>query len=144
MDAAVTDASTRGIGYPILRDRVYTDMFGEEEALLLRTPNNTLAAEYLRALSRQSRSIVPIAIPRTGDAHDTSHNGLPPEDAVVSASAIRACIRDGAFDHAMALLPPTTADCLTAAHDAGHLCTDPDSIPGAILLHTFRSTPPED
>ena len=144
MDAAVTDASNRGIGYPILRDRLYTDMFGEEEAVLLRTPNNTLAVEYLRAISRQSRPIEPIAIPRTGDAHDTSHNGLPPEDAVVSASAIRACIRDGAFDHAMALLPPTTADCLTAARDAGHLCTDPDSIPGAILLHTFRRTSPED
>ena len=143
MEASATDPSNRGIGYPVLRDRLYTALFGEADAALLRTPNNTLAVEYLRALARQSRSIEPIAIVRTGDAHDTAHNGLPPEDAVVSASAIRACIRDGAFDHAMALLPPTTADGLTAARDAGHLCTDPDSIPGAILLHTFRHTPPD-
>lgn len=143
MDAYAQDPSNRGVGYPILRDRLYTRLFGEADAALLRTPNNTLAVEYLRALARQNRRIEPIAIARTGDAHDAKHDGLSPKDAIVSASAVRACIRDGAFDRAMALLPPTTAGMLTAARDKGHLCTDPDSIPGAILLYTLRRTPPE-
>ena len=143
MDAQINDPSNRGVGYPVLRDRLYTKLFGEADGALLRTPNNMLAVEYLRALARQDRRIEPIAITRTGDAHDTAHKDLPPEDAVVSASAVRACIHDGAFDRAMALLPPTTAEYLTAARDRGHLCTDPDSIPGAILLHTFRRTSPE-
>ena len=143
MAARAADPSARGIGYPILRDQLYTAMFGEEEAALLRTPNNTLAVEYLRALARQSRPVIPIAIPRTGDAHDAEHDGLPPADAVVSASAVRACIRDGAIARAMALLPQTSAQHLQKAIAKGHVCADPESIPGPILLHTFRRTPPE-
>ena len=135
--------ANRELGYPVLRDRLYTALFGEKEAALLRTPNNTLGAEYLRALSRVSRPIHPIAIPRMGDAHDAKYGTPPPADAIVSASTVRALIDSGAFEEAMALLPPTTAQYLRTARDAGHLCTAQDSIPGAMLLHTFACTPPE-
>ena len=143
MAAQMSDADSRALGYPVLRDRLYASLFGEEEAALLRTPNNTLAAEYLRALARQPRNIRPIAIPRTGAAHDAGLPAAPTDGAVVSASAVREKIRDGAFAEAMTLLPPATVHALTEAQAAGHLCTDPDSIPGAMLLHTFRRTPPE-
>lgn len=137
------DTAYRDVGFPVLRDRLYAAMFGEEEAGLLRTPNNTLGVEYLRALSRVGRPIEPIAIARTGDDHDTAHAVLPSPDAIVSASAVRALIGDGAFDAAMALLPPTTAQHLTAARDAGHLCTASDAALGTMILHTFACTPPE-
>ena len=141
--AHIADPENRDVGYPVLRDRLYASLFGEEEAALLRTPNNTLAAEYLRAIAETKSAILPIAIPRTGDAHDTEHTAPPAADTVVSASAVRARIRDGAFDDAMTLLPPAAAQCLTEAREAGRLCTDPACIPGAMLLHTYRRTPPE-
>lgn len=137
------DAAHRDVGFPVLRDRLYTAMFGEEEAGLLRTPNNTLGVEYLRALSRVGRPIEPIAVVRVGDDHDTAHHTLPSSDAIVSASAVRALIDDGAFDAAMALLPSTTVQHLTAARDAGHLCTAPEAVLGMMILRTFACTPPE-
>ncbi len=143
MAAAAADPGKRDIGFPVLRDRLYTAMFGEADAALLRTPNNTLAVEYLRSIARVGKPIQAIAIPRTGDGHDTAHEVLPPSDAVVSASAVRALIADDRFDAAMQLLPPTTAQYLTEARDAGHLCVSPDTIPGEMLLHTFVCTPPE-
>ncbi len=139
--AGNADPTQRETGFPVLRDRIYTAMFGEDDAALLRTPNNTLAVEYLRALSRVGRPIQAIAIPRIGDDHDAAYHVTPPPDAIVSASAVRALIADGSFDMAMQLLPKTTAQYLTEAHRAGHLCTDPNSIPGAMLLHTFACTP---
>ena len=140
---SAADTAQRDVGFPVLRDRLYTAMFGEADAALLRTPNNMLGVEYLRALSRISRPIEPIAIPRTGDAHDTVYPDLPSSDTVVSASAVRALIGGGDFDAAMALLPPTTAQYLTEARAAGHLCTAPETVLGAMLLHTFACTPPE-
>ncbi len=143
MAETADDPNQRDVGFPVLRDRVYARVFGEEDAALLRTPNNTLGVEYLRALNRVSRPIQPIAIARTGDDHDAAYQTLPPQDAVVSASAVRALIYDGAFDAAMVLLPSTTAQALTAARETGRLCTEPDRVLGAMLLHTFACTSPE-
>ncbi len=143
MAGAAADPGKRDIGFPVLRDRIYGTLFGEEDAALLRTPNNTLAVEYLRALNRVGRPIQAIAIPRTGDGHDTAHETLPPTDAVVSASTVRALIADGSFDAAMQLLPTVAAQYLTKARDSGQLCISPDAVPGAMLLHTFACTPPE-
>ena len=142
MAASAADPKQRETGFPVMRDRVYTALFGETDAALLRTPNNTLAVEYLRALSHVGRPIRPIAIPRTGDGHDAAYHTTPPPDAIVSASTVRAMIANGDFDAAMQLLPKTTAQYLTEAYRAGHLCTEPDSIPGTVLLHTFACTPP--
>ena len=143
MAESSSDADRRDVGYPVLRDRVYTELYGDADAALLRTPNNTLGVEYLRALARVSRPIQPIAIPRTGDDHDAAYHTLPPQNAVVSASAVRALIKDGAFDAAMTLLPPTTAQILTEARAKEQLCSAPDRILGAMLLHTFACTPSE-
>ncbi|MBQ7299417.1 MAG: nucleotidyltransferase family protein [Clostridia bacterium] len=139
---AAAASENRGIGYPVLRDRLYTERYGVAAAALLRTPNNTLAVEYLRAMHTLPTPITPIAIPRTGDAHDMPRTDAGVQDAIVSASAVRTCIQSGDFDAAMSLLPPTTADILRRDRAAGHLCTDPDSIPGPLLLHTFRTARP--
>ena len=145
MEAALNgrDDSARTVGYPVLRERVFASLFGEEEAALLRTPNNTLAVEYLRALSALPRKVSPIAIPRTGDGHDAPDRSTPHEHRIVSASAVRARIADGDFDGAMTLLPTPTAQMLWDARTRGQLCTDPDTVPGTLLLHHYRTASPE-
>ena len=137
------DDSARTVGYPVLRERVFASLYGEREAACLRTPNNTLAVEYLRALSALPRKVRPIAIPRTGDGHDAPDRSTPHEHRIVSASAVRARIADGDFDDAMALLPTPTAQMLWDARARGQLCTDPDTVPGALLLHHYRTVSPE-
>lgn len=137
------DDSARTVGYPVLRERVFVSLFGEQKAALLRTPNNTLGVEYLRALSAIPRKITPIAIPRTGDGHDAPDRSTPHENRIVSASAIRARIADGDFDGAASLLPLPTAQILKDALVHGQLCTDPDGIPGVLLLHHYRTASPE-
>lgn len=145
MEAALRgrDNSARTVGYPVLRERVFASLYGEREAACLRTPNNTLAVEYLRALSALPRKVRPIAIPRTGDGHDAPDRSTPHEHRIVSASAVRARIADGDFDGAMALLPTPTAEMLWDARARGQLCTDPDTVPGALLLHHYRTASPE-
>ncbi|MBR3866992.1 MAG: nucleotidyltransferase family protein, partial [Butyricicoccus sp.] len=145
MEAALSgrDDSARTVGYPVLRERVFASLYGDREAALLRTPNNTLAVEYLRALSALPRKVTPIAIPRTGDGHDAPDRSTPHEHRIVSASAVRARMADGDFDGAMALLPTPTAGMLWDAHTRGQLCTDPDTVPGALLLHHYRTVSPE-
>ena len=43
----------------------------------------------------------------------------------------------------MTLLPPTSAQHLQNALEHGRVCANPEAIPGPILLHTLRRTPPE-
>ena len=72
MRAALADPASAALGYPVLRDRVLTTRLGERGAALLRTPNNALAAEYLRACAALAPDMFPIAVPRVGSAHDSA------------------------------------------------------------------------
>ncbi|MCI9175074.1 MAG: nucleotidyltransferase family protein [Lachnospiraceae bacterium] len=61
---------------------------GSAPGSILDTPNNILAVEYLKALSRCHSRMIPCPLPRRGQSyHDTA-----PGQAFSSASAIRACI----------------------------------------------------
>lgn len=145
MTAATEDPANRGTGYCVMRERVYASLYGDAQAALLRTPNNTLGVEYLRAIRHFGADMTPITLPRAGDAHDApvSDTALPVSERIVSASAVRTLLGAGRFAEAAALLPDVTAEMLRAESAAGHLCTDPDSIPGPLLLHTFRTQPAE-
>ena len=145
MTEAMENPANRGTGYSVMRERVYASLYGDAQAALLRTPNNTLGVEYLRAIRYYGADMTPITVPRTGDAHDApaADTELPAQSRIVSASAVRALLGAGRFADAAALLPEVTAEMLHTEAAAGHLCTDPDSIPGPLLLHTFRTQPAE-
>lgn len=61
-----------------------------EAAACLAQPNNALAVEYLRSLAALHSAIEPVALPRTGAAHDSQRSGEYP-----SASFIRAMLLSG-------------------------------------------------
>lgn len=136
------DRANAGIGYPALRQRVYTELYGPEDDALLRTPNNTLGLEYLRAARVLAPEMDTICIPRTGDAHDADAPA-PAPNAILSASAIRARIeKDSTPTPVLPYLPDAAADILCAEAAAGHLCLSPEQMPGYALLHFLRTTEP--
>ncbi|MBQ3065107.1 MAG: nucleotidyltransferase family protein [Clostridia bacterium] len=141
MDAAAKDPSFSDMGYPLLRDRVIRMLYGEEEADLLRLPNNMLGAEYLRAIRYCGRRISPIAIKRCGAMHDAP--AADGENEIASASAIRKLLCDGDSEGAYARLPSETVCVLREEAAEGRLCLHPDAAAGTLLLHCFRRTDPE-
>ena len=65
------------------------DVIMGERAVLLKSPNNLLGIEYIRAINKTGSHIKPITFKRTGGAHDG--------DSGYSASAIRRLLRGGEF-----------------------------------------------
>ena len=92
-----------GISYPLARAQTleeYLVVSGnadlQELSLLLNSPNNILAIEYLKYLTVHAKEIIPRPILRKGQGyHDTqlrSDSTLSPEDTFASASAIRSLL----------------------------------------------------
>ncbi|MCL2109229.1 MAG: nucleotidyltransferase family protein [Oscillospiraceae bacterium] len=81
----------RGSTYPVALtktiEKYYDDIINET----LAAPNNTLAVEYLRALSRTGSSVAPVTIKRHGAGHDSAEIG----DNIASASQIRKLLLSG-------------------------------------------------
>ncbi|MDD2413571.1 MAG: nucleotidyltransferase family protein [Eubacteriaceae bacterium] len=70
------------------RTLALSDLLGAEAATISEQPNNILALEYLKALSKINSSITPITFMRKGASHH-EHN---PVNNTVSASWIRHCL----------------------------------------------------
>jgi predicted nucleotidyltransferase len=71
---------------------------------ILSQPNNILAIEYLRAISRLAQSLTPVIIPRRySHYHDTEITS-----PFASASAVRQALRNGDDDALHCALPPAS------------------------------------
>ncbi len=79
-----------GLSFAAARQQVTEEALGETSSLL-RTPNDILAVEYVKALIRQNSPLCPVAIRRKGVAHD----GLAAEDGMASASLVRCLMKEG-------------------------------------------------
>lgn len=150
--AALSQAQTlpenAALGYPVLREQVYAAYWGQDDAAVLRTPNNILAIEYLRAIRAVGADMTPIAIPRAGAAHDAPLSSEPsapnPESSpIVSASAIRTCLSAGEDERAASLLPAESAEMLRCELANGRLAHHPDPVLGALLLYRYRTASPD-
>ena len=75
-----------GISYASARQRAVHRILGDK-AELLRTPNNILAVEYLKALRETGSPMIPLTIRRFGAAHDSAGSE--------SSSALRELLRAG-------------------------------------------------
>ncbi|MCF0123665.1 MAG: nucleotidyltransferase family protein [Ruminiclostridium sp.] len=59
----------RGLSFPVARQKAAGDLLGDN-ANCLRSPNNNLAIEYLRAMQTLDSSMTPYTIQRLGSPHD--------------------------------------------------------------------------
>ena len=113
IDGTLATMMGSGVSYARARERELYKRI-KDRASLISTPNNILAVEYLRAVRQQGLDISPVAVKRTGAAHD----GDTPDGAIASASYIRQLARGGRLDEAAGFMPPQSLEQLRqAAHE---------------------------
>lgn len=108
-----------------------------EAGALLSSPNNTLAIEYLLALRALDSAIEPLAIRRTGGAHDSGDapDGLP------SASLVRRLLTGHGLEICRPLLPFPAFEILEHALAEGAAPMLLSSCDQAITAHLRRLAP---
>ena len=90
----------QGLPFAVCRQMAAETILGAQRAALLKSPNNNLGVEYCKALLARRSGIRPLAVLRTGDAHDCEI----PQGEHPSASAIRALLRAGESARALDLM----------------------------------------
>ena len=85
-------AMKRGKTYPAALQYAVEKYYTDDIVEVLTTPNNTLAVEYLKALSESGSSIKPFTITRSESSHDEHRSDYKD---IVSASQLRKMLLDG-------------------------------------------------
>ncbi len=110
---AVLEEYSKGISFAKARELAVAK-FDKKLSGLLSTPNNILAIEYLKALSKLSSDISPICITRSGSCHDDTKIS----DGFASASAVRGLIAKNA--DISQLIPACSDEILKREIKLGH------------------------
>ena len=120
---AAARAADKKTGFPALRERVYTSLYGENE--LLRLPNASLALEYLCALKREKSAIEPVSFLRKESKN------------VASASAIRLLLKNGDWEAVKPLVPAASFEALSRAKKQEKLILSQDAL-FPLIGYVFR------
>ncbi|MDO5141801.1 MAG: nucleotidyltransferase family protein [Eubacteriales bacterium] len=134
--APLRQALQRGLPYAAAMQQAVSATDPAAGALLA-SPNDTLAVEYLRALTALDSAIEPLAIPRAGSAHDST----APVDGLPSASYLRGLLRQDALSACRPLMPPASFDVLDRAIRAGAAPVTSAAVDQAIVAHLRRLDP---
>lgn len=126
-----------GLSYPAAREQAVLEVFGETLAAVLRSPNNILAVEYIKALRLLHSPIRPFAVARRGSLHDAPGGAFPE----ASASYIRGLLRRG--EDISPFVPEGTLHVLRSCREDGALFTDPARY-GLVVLSRLRGMKAED
>lgn len=137
LTAALAAVPEDGRTFAARRQQAVEALLGPADAMLLASPNNTLAVEYLRAIRRLKSPLTARTVRRTGAQH-----GEAPCGGFASASYLRQLLAAGETEQAAAYMPPAAADILRQQRAAGRL-TDPRLCERAILAR-LRTMGPED
>ncbi|MBR6789906.1 MAG: nucleotidyltransferase family protein [Oscillospiraceae bacterium] len=135
----ILELLSAGLSYAAARDKAVSELCGEETAALLRTPNNILGVEYLKAIRSLELPMEAFTVARLGAAHDSA--GLQTETA--SASALRDTIRREGIEPALRFLPEETGDLFRQDLEAGIGGTSFDRLEPAVL-YRLRTMSPDD
>ena len=95
------------------RQRALASLIGEEGAEVLSRPNDILAVEYAKALSREGSEIRLVPILRQGAGHDQDGGEYP------SAGSIRRMIQEGRRAEALAAMAPAMRELYEAEEARG-------------------------
>lgn len=90
-----------GVTYAAARQKALAELAGYEAAALLETPNNTLAIEYLTALSHYGYAMEPFTIRREGAPHDSD----VAETGSATASLLRRLMAEKGIQAAASYVP---------------------------------------
>lgn len=105
LEAIIRQKVRDGIAYPRARREATAELFGEDKAKLLDTPNNILAIEYLKAI----RKAQPVTVCRKGPGY----HDLESEESLASATAIRYLLEEN--KDISGLLPKASEDIILSS-----------------------------
>jgi predicted nucleotidyltransferase len=98
-------ALATGVSFPTARERAIKLLAPQADLALLKNPNDTLAAEYLKAIRLLGSPMAPVAIMR----HSAAHDSPVPAGAFASASYIRGLMSQHRLDEALCFMPEMAA-----------------------------------
>ena len=78
----------RGMNFAKARSKALSDVLSSSASSLLDKPNNILAIEYLRAMSRTGSKLTPYAVARTGKGHNESASFIRKELEKIQSGSI--------------------------------------------------------
>lgn len=132
-------ALSGGISYPSAVEKAVCEIIGEEYQGELKSPNNLLATEYVKALIEMHSKIEPKAIERVGVLHDSdTANG-----EFMSASAIRKNLINQGVETVNDFVPESAYKEILSEITNGKLPCDHSKLELAFLTK-LRALKPED
>ena len=132
-------ALDHGLPYAAAGQTAATQILGEDVAIHLASPNNTLGIEYLRAMTTQCANWDTFTVQRQG----TLHGEMVAKGSFASASFLREMARSGNADLFYTYMPETAADALQNAICNGEVTTHVTRLQNALLAHLRRLSPAE-
>ena len=113
MQHRIARGLSMGLSYAAALSSALTEQLGIEESLL-RTPNNILGMEYLRALHAKDADITPLALPRKTAEHGETRL----RSGITSASSIRTALEQDVppWEHIAACVMPNVLGDLRRTH----------------------------
>ena len=112
---AIKSRMKDGTSFAAAREAVIAKALGEDARTALRSPNDILGVEYIKAIKRLNVNIEPVAVKRVGAAH----GGGEAVGKYASASTIRKLILDGG--DISGFVPAATADIIARERESGNL-----------------------
>lgn len=128
-----------GITFARARQMAVSELFGDEIADMLGSPNDLLAVEYIRQLRAIGSSITPFAVVRSGAKHD-EHNA---HGDIASASFLRALMRSGGASAMQGLMPDVCMQAVEEAYQNGLAPFEDKKLETAMLAVLRRITAEE-
>ena len=122
-----------GISFAEARQKALAETAGTAVGDLLSSPNNTLAIEYLHALSACGASMNVATVKRVGANHDAA----VPLGNVASASYLRTLITENRLMNALPFMPSASGNLLTEA-GSRNLCPAKTEKAEIALLYRLR------
>lgn len=123
----------KGMSYPQARQISIKECLGENYSNLLSSPNNILAIEYLKQLSKLHSSITPILIKRKS----CSHNSLELNNTFASSTHIRNLISKKNFNTIQSVIPGKSFEILQDCYKHGEIIDD-ISVFSNIIIYKLR------
>ena len=110
-----------GKTYPEAMSMVMANSKRTDSADCLRSPNNTLAVNYLIALKKTNSDITPVAVKRKGAGHN---DGMDPQTSTASATSIRKALRGNHISDILDVIPGEMAEILATYRNGFISCND--------------------
>ena len=128
-----------GITFAKARQMAVSELFGDEIADMLGSPNDLLAVEYIRQLKTIGSNITPFAVVRSGAKHDEQ----VASGDIASASFIRALMRSGGAAAVKGLVPDLCEQVIIQAAEQGLTPFEEKKLETAMLAVLRRITADE-